>query len=479
MTPQNPEPLGGRVLVVDSDYDTLSLLARVLRARGHQVVLATDGRTGLARAVEIAADVVLLDARTPVLDARTFLEVMRENPRTATTHTFVMAKEDDARQAAFDARAEPILKPFNADEVAARVEDVVRSRRAPQAPTELKGDLEQVALFDLLQVFAANHRTGKLHVESPSGVADVWVQHGRIAEAATGSATGEKALYRILALREGRFVFLPDVTPPRLGIDAPTDHLLMEAVRQTDEIGRLRDELPPPKARVHLERSPEGLSEAAHAVMDQLGEPLTVQAVLDRVSLTDLRVWEGLRDLLEAGALRVDDGQRETLRFAAEEDLPALRAAALRLRRAGVDGPPRLVVMVRSQDDLARFVRALGPVEGFVPAREVPVDLGVAPTGPAGALRFDGADLELFAVPSHPTLRPLAAVLLGQVTATLSLADETPEGLPELLRALDVRLVQAPAGWDRPAGAIEAVRALLGTVAPVSSSSPSSSGSLS
>jgi CheY-like chemotaxis protein len=466
------EPLGGRVLVVDTDYDTLSALARVLRSRGHQVVLATDGRTGLARAVEIAADVVLIDADIPILDARTFLEVMRENPRTATTQAFVMSKGEGARQATLDARAEPLVKPFNADEVAARVEDVVRSRRAPQAPTELKGDLEQVALFDLLQVFSANNRTGKLHVEAPSGAGDVWVQGGRIVDAAVGPATGSKALYRILALREGRFHFLPDVAAPQAGIDAPTDHLLMEAVRQTDEIGRLRDDLPPFTASVQLERSPEMPSQMARMLMAHLEEPCTVQALLDRVPLPDLKVLEGLKDLLESGAVCVNDGQGEVLRLAGDEDLPALRAAALRLRRPGVDGPPRLAVVVSSHDDVVRLVQALGPVQGFVAARDPVVDLGVGPVGPVGSLRFEGADLELFALPAHVTMRPLAGAVLVQVTAVLSLTDGDEDDLGPLLRAMDVRLVRAPSDWDRPSGAIEAIRAALGAVAPVSSSSP-------
>jgi CheY-like chemotaxis protein len=466
------EHLGGRVLVVDTDYDTLSALARVLRARGHQVVLATDGRTGLARAVEIAADVVLLDAGIPVLDARTFLEVMRENPRTATTHAFIMARADGSRHMTLDARADRILKPFNADEVATRVEDVIRSRRAPQAPSELKGDLEQVALFDLLQVFGANRRTGKLHVEAPAGHGDLWVHGGRIADAMFGAATGEKALYRILALREGRFLFVPDTTSGHTRIDASTDHLLMEAVRQADEIGRLRDELPPWTATLHLERQPESASPAGRSLLPHLREPLAVQALLDRVPDPDLRVLEGLRDLLEAGALRVDDGQAEALRLATPEDLPALRAAALRLRRAGVDGPPRLVVVVGSRDEGDQFAQALAPVQGFVPAREPAVDLGAGPFGPAGTLRFDGTDLELFLIPVAATLRPLAGAVLSQVTAALALVEAPDDDVAPLLRALDVRLVRAPAGWDRPAGAIEAVRAALGAVAPISSTGP-------
>ncbi len=136
-----------RVLVVDEDWDTLDLLARILREQGHQVALATDGQSGLKRAVEIAAEVVLVDRNVTILDIRTFLDVLTDNPRTADAHVFVLGRGDRSELGALHARAEPIVKPFHAEEVAARVLDVIRARREPARAAELEGDLQQVALF--------------------------------------------------------------------------------------------------------------------------------------------------------------------------------------------------------------------------------------------------------------------------------------------------------------------------------------------
>src|SRR5688500_365332 len=133
----------GRVLVVDADYDTLGALSRALRSRGHQVVLAADGRGGLQRAVEIAPDVVLVDRVVAIVELRTFLGALRDNPRTSCAPAFLMG-DDRTRLASIDSRAEPLVKPFHAEEVAARIEEVLRARRGTKKDAELRGDLTQV-----------------------------------------------------------------------------------------------------------------------------------------------------------------------------------------------------------------------------------------------------------------------------------------------------------------------------------------------
>ena len=60
------------ILVIDDDPDILSLLFDTLSAAGHGVRIAADGAAGLASALELPPDLVLLDWMMPV---RSGLEV--------------------------------------------------------------------------------------------------------------------------------------------------------------------------------------------------------------------------------------------------------------------------------------------------------------------------------------------------------------------------------------------------------------------
>ncbi len=454
----------GRVLVVDGNYDTLVALATALRARDHHVALATDGRSGLQHAVETSAEVVLVDRDLPVLDVRTFLEVLRDNPRTADAHVFIMGEGDPSRLSAIDALAEPIVKPFNAEEIARRVDEVIQRRHAPRGSDDLKGDLSQVALFDLLQVFSQNRRTGKLEVLTPSGVGAIWLAEGRITDAIFGLATGEKAVYRVLALREGRFAFQPDVHSAVQRISFPVDHLLMEAVRRIDEGVRVRADLPPLTALVYEKNAGAASGHAAEAIHRHLDEPRSIEELLDLVPGHDLETLQAIRDLQLAGFIEIDASQGQVA-FCAENEVAAMRAAAIRLRRPGAEGAVRLGVIARSADDLLRFGRALHSVREFVAAQESAAAAGDALLGPLGTIRFGGTDLEFFALPHEVTYRPLYGALLASARVAMLLGPKPADGmLTELLSTLDVRLVHVPRGFEYASGATFAVREALGTL---------------
>jgi len=463
--PHPDEP--GRILVVDASYDTLDLLASSLREYGHHVALATDGRSGLQRAVETRAEVVLVDRDVQVLDVRTFVDVLTDNPRTADAHVFVFGDGDPADLASLGGRCEPIVKPFHAQEVAARVDEVIRLRRAPPRAPELEGELHQVALFDLLQVFAANRRTGLLEVES-QGIppAKIWLSEGNVVDATMGVVTGEKALHRVLDLRKGQFVFHPDRVTKRRRIGTPIDHLLMEAARRSDERAVVLEKLPTLATQVHLALRPtsvEGVSgELLAHVVDALDEARSLRELLDVIPQHDLEVLRALERMLSEGALAVYDAVHR-IRFCDQEEMPAMRAAALRLRRSGVEGPVRLGV-VGTSESVTRFARALGGLEEFVPAGEPPAASGDGAFGPLGFVRLGGTDLELFALPSEETLRPWWGTYLAASRAVVLLEPELEKELTDLARALDLRLVPAAAGVERPAGAIDTLREALGPV---------------
>ena len=71
-----------KILFADPDPDALRAVAPLLRERGYEVHAAADGPRALELAILRTPDLVVYDVRTPLLDARTFLRILRANPRT-------------------------------------------------------------------------------------------------------------------------------------------------------------------------------------------------------------------------------------------------------------------------------------------------------------------------------------------------------------------------------------------------------------
>jgi signal transduction histidine kinase/CheY-like chemotaxis protein len=72
-----------RILVVDDEASARDLLAGMLAPAGYDVVLAADGREGLARAREARPDVILLDLMMPGLSGFDVVSELKSQPTTA------------------------------------------------------------------------------------------------------------------------------------------------------------------------------------------------------------------------------------------------------------------------------------------------------------------------------------------------------------------------------------------------------------
>jgi two-component system KDP operon response regulator KdpE len=121
-----------RILVVDDDKQLLRALRINLAARGYQVVLATDGATGLAAASRHQPDLVVVDLGLPDMDGVTVVEGVRGWSKAP---IIVLSARDaePAKVGALDAGADDyITKPFGMDELLARVRAALR-RATPEA----------------------------------------------------------------------------------------------------------------------------------------------------------------------------------------------------------------------------------------------------------------------------------------------------------------------------------------------------------
>ena len=71
------------ILVVEDDEDNLELVTRFLQRKGHRVVRATDGLSGVKTAERCVPDLILMDLGLPGLDGWEATRLIRANPATA------------------------------------------------------------------------------------------------------------------------------------------------------------------------------------------------------------------------------------------------------------------------------------------------------------------------------------------------------------------------------------------------------------
>ncbi|MGY1815349.1 response regulator [Blastococcus sp. SYSU D00820] len=115
-----------RVLVVDDDPQLLRALRITLRAAGHEVVTAADGRAALREAAAAHPDVVVLDLGLPDRDGTEVLAGLR--PWFAGPVLVLSARVDSAdKVGALDAGADDyVTKPFDMGELLARLRALQR-----------------------------------------------------------------------------------------------------------------------------------------------------------------------------------------------------------------------------------------------------------------------------------------------------------------------------------------------------------------
>ncbi|PHN61830.1 response regulator transcription factor [Pseudomonas viridiflava] len=117
---------GERILVVEDDADSASILEAYLRRDGFEVALAEDG----ARALEVHGqwnpDLILLDIMLPKKNGTEVLAAVRRCSDTAVIMVTAMGDEPDKLGALRYGADDYIVKPYNLKEVVARVQAVLR-----------------------------------------------------------------------------------------------------------------------------------------------------------------------------------------------------------------------------------------------------------------------------------------------------------------------------------------------------------------
>ena len=120
----------GRVLIVDDNDMTRSLLRGMLVAEGWQLAgEASNGEQGLEMALRLKPDVVCLDIQMPKSDGLAVLASLRKDAPNVAVVMVTGSTERETVQAAIGGGAAGyIVKPFNSARVLATLEAALKGR---------------------------------------------------------------------------------------------------------------------------------------------------------------------------------------------------------------------------------------------------------------------------------------------------------------------------------------------------------------
>jgi CheY-like chemotaxis protein len=318
------------VLIADGDAERGERLAAACRELGLACKTAPHGAAALELALAERPALVVAPLDLPLVDGLKLAEILRANPRTRAARFLFLGREEDLgrRGSVGDLLLPSVDGPESVlpavRELLARHDRLDLLDAEAESGGEARGDLAQISLAELLQLFHVSRRSGRLAIEGDAGdrEAAVWMRDGEVMDAQVGEIEGAKALFRLLTRREGRFVFEaepPDGVPRIL---TPTRGLLTEGLRQLAEWERLAGQLPPLDAQAKLRVKSSELPNIVHPLTQEVLLLLELYSrvgeLVDHCSFPDYQVLRTLHTLAQRGIVEITRSSPRRIGPAAE-----------------------------------------------------------------------------------------------------------------------------------------------------------------
>jgi two-component system response regulator ArlR len=123
------------IIVVDDNEELSTFLKQELECEGYIVEVCKDGQQGLMRIREVEPDLVILDWEIPKLTGIEVLTRLRKNSEIPILMLTAKAELKDKVAGIDEGANDYLLKPFDLDELLARVRSILRFRKKPKEKT--------------------------------------------------------------------------------------------------------------------------------------------------------------------------------------------------------------------------------------------------------------------------------------------------------------------------------------------------------
>jgi CheY-like chemotaxis protein len=228
-----------KILIADPSQNFRHSLCQFLSEKGFAVIDVSDGSRALSETLLKRPDILLLDLSVGTLGAERLVQILRTNPNTDGIPIFFMSEQEKSVPGFRTGIGidQFIRKPFHGDEVLLRIQRTLyKDDIADFRPgdSEISGNLAQIFLPDLWQMLSMNARSGVIQVEGEGMSGSIYIDNGEIVSAQAQNALGEKALYRLISIREGMFRFLPGNVEVRRTIHSSSQQASTPSSRDCD-----------------------------------------------------------------------------------------------------------------------------------------------------------------------------------------------------------------------------------------------------
>lgn len=133
------------ILIVDDNSTNLKVLYKTLENRGCRLLVAKDGPTAINIAKKVRPELILLDVLMPEMNGFDVCQRLKDDPDTANSVVIFLSAVSDNLSKVKGLQiggVDYITKPFQADEVLARVHTQIKLRRLEQQLAKRNAELE-------------------------------------------------------------------------------------------------------------------------------------------------------------------------------------------------------------------------------------------------------------------------------------------------------------------------------------------------
>jgi diguanylate cyclase (GGDEF)-like protein len=145
--------VNGTILVADDSMVVRAVLRRQLETDGHTVVEAVNGEEAIDACREYHPDVILLDVEMPVLDGHATLTRLKADPQLKDIPVVFLTGRVDTVDVVNGLRLgahDYLRKPFEANELMARVSAALRTKWLQDELRTRNAELDRVSRIDML-----------------------------------------------------------------------------------------------------------------------------------------------------------------------------------------------------------------------------------------------------------------------------------------------------------------------------------------